>query len=183
MLLLLVIMTLVACDGRHRKYKTNVEVLREHNMLDAFLEKAKFIPEQYTEITTDTILSNGINIKIQYHSVADKYILGVSQPSHDTTKIYYQNFEAQLKVSKDNTIILNKTIDKSYFFKQEDASFWNAAVMQFVWIDYSATTKNSVQLNTAFCIPDTDICKDFTLTIHENGTIKIREINHSINSI
>ena len=47
--------------------KTNTEVLKEHKLLDSFSEQIKYIPEKYTEVITDTILSNGFRVKIKYY--------------------------------------------------------------------------------------------------------------------
>ena len=66
---------LISCDGRDRIYKTNAEVLHESNLFNVFSQQIKFIPEQSIEIETDTILSNGFQVKIKYYSVENNSIL------------------------------------------------------------------------------------------------------------
>ena len=170
-------LALTSCDGRQRKYKTNAEVLKENKLLKSFTEKIKFVPETYTEIITDTILSNGFEVKITYHSLESDFVLETIKSKNDSrTRIHHKNFEAQLQVFKNNTIINKSLISKKLFYEFESAAFWANAIMQFLWIDYDASYKNMLYLNTSFCIPNTDECKDFTLKINEQGVIQIEEI-------
>jgi hypothetical protein len=55
--------------------------------------------------------------------------------------------------------------------------------MQFIWVDYNASTKTSVNINTSFCLPETETCKDYAITINKFGTIQIKEINLILNTI
>ncbi|TGV01134.1 hypothetical protein [Flavivirga rizhaonensis] len=178
------IITLTSCNGRERKYKTNAEVLKENKLLEFFTEEIKFVPETYTEIKTDTILSNGFKIKMSYHSLENDFVLESRKLKNDSiAKIHHKNFEAQLLVSKDNVIINKSLISKRLFYEFENSSFWASAVMQFIWVDQEASNKNTLCLNTSFCVPNTDKCKDFTLKIDEFGTIQIEEINIFSNTI
>lgn len=177
-LLFLSIVTLASCDGRDRKYKTNTEVLKENKLLESFTEEIKFIPEAYTEIETDTILSNGFKVKIKYYSIESDFVLETRKSKNDSIiKIHHKNFEAQLLVLKNNTIISKSLINKRLFYEFESDPFWANAIMQFIWIDYDASNENTLYLNTSFCTPNTDECKDFTLNINEQGVIQIEEIN------
>ena len=183
-LFFILITTLASCDGRNRKYKTNAEVLKENKLLESFTQEIKFVPEAYTEIKTDTILSSGFEVKINYHSLERDFVLETSKLKNDsTTRIHYKNFEAQLLVLKNNTIINRSLINKKFFYEFESAAFWANAIMQFIWIDYEASNKNTLQLNTSFCASNTGECKDFTLKINEQGDIQIEEINISSNTI
>lgn len=176
--------TLASCDGRNRKYKTNAEVLKENKLLESFTQKIKFVPETYTEIKTDTILSSGFEVKINYHSLESSFVLETRKSKNDAiTRIHHKNFEAQLLVLKHNTIINKSLISKKLFHEFESTTFWANAIMQFLWIDYDASNENMIYLNTSFCIPNTDECKDFTLKINEQGVIQIEEINIIPNTI
>ena len=182
--ILLFIIALTSCDGRNRKYKTNAEVLKENKLLESFTEAIKFVPETYTEIKTDTILSNGFEVKIKYHSLESDFVLETRKSKHDSIiKIHHKNFEAELLVLKNKTIINKSLINKKFFYEFENATFWAHAIMQFIWIDYHASNENMLYLNTSFCIPNTDECKDFTLKINEQGVIQIEEITIFSNTI
>ena len=62
--LLLLAISFMNCDGRHRKHRSNTEILAESNPLNAFGNQPHFIPNQPVKIETDTILSNGFRVKL-----------------------------------------------------------------------------------------------------------------------
>ncbi|GAA3608587.1 hypothetical protein Q4Q39_09815 [Flavivirga amylovorans] len=184
LLILTCIMTLSSCDGRDRKYKTNAEILTENKLLESFTEEIKFIPETYTEIKTDTILSNGFKVKMIYHSLENDFVLESRKMKNDSiAKIHHKNFEAELLVFKDDIIINKSLISKKLFYEFENPTFWASAVMQFIWIDHDASNNDILYLNTSFCIPNTEECKDFIIKIDENGGIQIEKIDILSNTI
>ncbi|WP_217639604.1 DUF4738 domain-containing protein [Algibacter pectinivorans] len=183
LLILPVIVVLFSCDGRDRIYKPNVQVLKKHNLLESFTKQTKFVPEQKIQIETDTILSNGFEIKIQYHSVENNELSKTIVNTKTKSPTRYKNFEANLHVLK-NGLTLNKSvINKELFSNSENSTFLNQAIMQFVWIDYQASTPSQLILNTSFNIPGTDSYRDFVILIDELGRLKLKEINLTANII
>ena len=177
--LIIIVISFNSCDGKYRAHMSNEAVLREANLLESFTEQLKYIPEQPIEIETDTIMSNGFNIKIAYHSVENSHVSKTKKNKHGiVTKTYHKNFEAQFQVYKNSITLQKGIINKTLFHESENIEnpFWNDAIMQYVWVDYSAMTKHSIQLNTSFHIPDTQNYKDFTLTIFDTGKMEIKEI-------
>ncbi|MGB5419544.1 hypothetical protein [Algibacter sp.] len=164
------------CDGQDRKHKNNAEVLQENNQLNAYNEQVEFIPNKPVVIYTDTILSNGFTVKINYHSIEKKPFYGVVENENDTTNIKnYKNFEAKISVFKDDLPIAETTITKMTFLEFEDASFWKSAIMQYVWVDPNASNENMLCLNTSFKIADTENFKDFVVMIDKHGVIQIKQ--------
>ncbi|WP_242205835.1 DUF4738 domain-containing protein [Aestuariivivens insulae] len=178
-ILFFTITTLMNCDGRDRAYKSNAEILKQHNLLKDFSRKIEYTPNSYTEIYTDTILNNKFRIKLKYYSLAqDSVIKNTLKNGIDITH-HYNNFEAKLNISNEGTTILNTTINKSFFKNFVHDAFWKEAIMQSLWIDYESEAKNSININVSFCIPESFICKDYALVIDNFGTIEIQEINLS----
>lgn len=166
------------CDGRDRVYKVNVEILRDSNLLESFSKQTKNIPNEPVEIFTDTILNNGFQVKIKYLSIENDLVYKKTQPKNDSLiNINYKNFEAKFQVLKDGDIIAVQTLNKALFSKFNNSPFWDDAIMQFIWLDYSNSMKDYIKLSTSFCIPDTESCKDFTIKINSYGSIDIKEIN------
>ncbi|WP_298535524.1 hypothetical protein [uncultured Algibacter sp.] len=173
---LLAVFAFFSCDGRYRKFKSPTEVLAESNLTNAFKKQVRFVPEQPIEIVTDTIMNNGFQVKIKYHSLKDNYIketFDVSENSGVST--FYSNFEAKVDIIKDgsycNDFILNKAFLKDFQYP----TFWNKAIMQFVWVNFEASTENILCLNTTFRIPNTETFKDFIITIDKKGVVQIKE--------
>ena len=177
----LIVACFMNCDGRGRIYKTNANIFTENNQLDTFSEKIKFVPEAKVEIVTDTILNNGFQIKIVYNSIENSSVLKTENNS--TSTIHYKDFEAKLHVLKNGSTINQSLINKKKFNAFENASFWESAIMQYVWIDYEASTAYKLFFNTSFNIPNTEIYKDFVLMVDASGTIQIKENNRSANII
>ncbi len=168
----------VSCDGRNRKYKSNTDVLRESNLLESFSAQTKFIPNEPVEIITDTIFNNGFHLKLKYNSLENNYFSKTIKSNNDfLIHKNYKNFEASILVLKDEKIITKGIINKTLFRNYESPSFWKNAIMQYVWVDFEASTDTYINLNTTFHIPETNIYKDFTISIDNFGNIKIKEIN------
>lgn len=184
LILLLTTIVFISCDGRDRKYKSNAEVLHENNLLNSFSEKIEFIPKHHVQIVTDTILSNGFQVKLKYNSIENNAIVKLKKIKKDTvSQIHYKNFEAKLQVIKSGKIITENVIDKTFFSQYETNAFWKNAIMQYVWIDYTASTDHAIYLNTSFNIPETNIYKDFIIEIDKYGSIQIKEKSISANII
>ena len=58
------IICFTSCDGRDRANKTNSENLEESKLSNAFFDHTIYIPQQYTETVTDTILSSKLRVKV-----------------------------------------------------------------------------------------------------------------------
>jgi hypothetical protein len=183
LIFVLFLIAFTSCDGRGRKHRTNAEILTESNLLKSFSEEVKYIPEHYTEIITDTILNNNFRIKIKYYSLNNDYVSSNNSSNEALVINHYKNFEAKIQVLNNNNIITENIINKHIFSKFENPEFWSKAIMQFIWVDYNASTKTSVNINTSFCLPETETCKDYAITINKFGTIQIKEINLILNTI
>lgn len=175
-LLLLSIALLISCDGRERKYMTNAEVLQENDLLNKFSEQIKFVPNSPVVIDTDTILNNGFNVKINYRSLENATFYEVSKKEKDSIiKMNYKNFEAYIEVFKDDKPINQTSISKLLFADFENTTFWNRAIMQYVWVDHNKSNDNILYLNTSFNIPETEVYKDFIVAIDKSGAIRIEQ--------
>ncbi|WP_142786209.1 DUF4738 domain-containing protein [Changchengzhania lutea] len=170
--------SIMNCDGRYRSQKSHQQVLVDNKLFDSFSKQVQYIPEGYSEIVTDTILNNGYQIKMNYHSIETDYVLEENQTLNQIeTAHHYKDFEAHLMVLKDDHLLINTLIDKSDFNKFENPSFWKKAIMQFLWVDYARSENNTLYLNTSFCTPDNQVCKDFVIKINEIGNLEIDAIN------
>ncbi|WP_084708862.1 DUF4738 domain-containing protein [Siansivirga zeaxanthinifaciens] len=176
-ILLFVVISFIGCDGREKAYQKNQEVLQKAQLLESFSEQIKFIPENYTEIATDTTFSNGLQIKLNYHSLENDYVLKTSKTKQDTIiKEHFKNFEVSLQLFKNESLITEKTINKHLFSEFIDANFREEAIMLYVWVDHSSSTEKQVCLNTAFNIPNTSIFKDFVIYVNDNGSLYVKEL-------
>lgn len=175
-LLFIFIITLISCDGRNRKHKTNTEVLKENKLLDSFSEIIKYIPETYTEVITDTILDNGFRVKIKTFTEMQDHVLSEFIIDTIKHKFHYRNYTGKLNVFFKNDLILDETINKSYLNKNEDTAFWDSAIMAGISLDELNSTKHEVHIAVLYCIPESEICKDFKLIVDKKGTKTLIEL-------
>jgi len=171
----------LSCDGKASTFENHVESFKEKNTYKPKVNAIKWIPENYIEIKTDTILSNGFQIKLIYNSVDEDSILKTDNTN--SNQVYYKNFEAKLYVSKNGVLVNQYRINKNLFQSFENQSYWKKAIMQSIWIDYEASTAISLVFNTAFYNLDTKMYKDYILKIDASGGLQIKEKSYSPNII
>ena len=172
-----ILLAFISCDGRHRAYQSNQDILKEHKLYKSFSENVKYLPETYSEIITDTILSNGFNVKIKtYTDMEHSYL---SEFTKDTIqyKNYYRDIKTSVNISKGNQVITSKLITKDLFIDYDNSyskSLKNE-IIQEVWLNqYASIKNNSVILNVLFHKPNSKDYIYYTLTFMDNGEYSIK---------
>ncbi|MCF8273547.1 MAG: hypothetical protein K9I95_06920 [Flavobacteriaceae bacterium] len=168
--------TFVSCDGRHKAYQTPKDNLKEHKLYKSFAEHVKYIPEAYFETTTDTILSNGFQVKItSYTDMQTSYLHEFTKDSINH-KAYYRNINNTISILKNNKEITSKLITKDVLISY-NSSFKNDLknkVIQGIWLNqYASTITNKVTVNVLFQKPGTNDKTYYTLSFNDNGSFNI----------
>jgi len=170
-----------SCDGRDKKLKNHVQSFKENNTLKSTEKHVNTVPKSHIEIATDTILNHDYHVKIVYRSMNNDAVITLDNTNSTETK--HKNFEAQLHVLK-NGISINQTIiNKSLFETFENQSYWDMAIMQYVWIDYEASTKHKLVFNTAFYNLETNKYRDYVLNVDASGILEIKQKKYAPNTI
>lgn len=130
-ILFMLTLCFAACDGRDRLHKTPQDILQDTELLDSFSEKIIFIPNGYAEKTTDTLFSNGYHVHVKMYSDMVNYVSINS--GKDSTN--YRDFNLDIRVKKDDKVILNKTITKqdSAVIKSTNLNL-NTSYLRSFWI-------------------------------------------------
>lgn len=182
--ILAILLVFVSCDGRHRSYKSNQDILKEQQLYKSFSENIKYFPETYSEITTDTILSNGFNVKIKTYTDMEHSYLNEFTKDTIRHKNYYRNLKASVNISKDTQEIISKLITKDLFidYDKSYAKSLKNEIIQGVWLNqYASINKNKVVLNVLFHKPDSKDYMYYTLTFMDNGAYSIaNELNPKV---
>ncbi|MDN3667473.1 hypothetical protein ACFFU1_05965 [Algibacter miyuki] len=174
----------MSCDGRNRMHQSNREVLESANLLESFSTRVYFVPQEEVKIHTDTIMSSGFHVKLNYNSIEGQFVSKTEVTKGKTqTKIHFKNFEAQLSVLKQGQLLTHSLINKSLFKEYATPDFWEQAIMQHVWLNHEQSTAEMVCLNTSFRILNTNTFKDFSILIDTFGNLKIKEVNLLPNTI
>ncbi|HMC01291.1 MAG TPA: hypothetical protein VKN14_09685 [Flavobacteriaceae bacterium] len=174
---LIVVLTNISCDGRDRAHKSNQEVLKENKLLDSFSENTVHIPETYTEIKTDTILSNGTKIEIKLYSDMDVSVLKTFKKDAIQYKEYYRDFNAHIIVYKNNLEIFNEIINKEFLNNSLVASVsLHDATLKNVQIDeMTSYLDNLLVIDLTFAKLDNVVSSVYKIYIEDTGKFILRE--------
>jgi hypothetical protein len=182
--ILVIILACVSCNGGKTKtdaLKTSVEKFKDSI---GTLEIEKYIPETYSETITDTILSNGFKVKIKTFTDMNQNVVNEFKQDSITFKQLYREFNAQIRIHKDNKEVINFLVNKN-FIVQNDPSYnlnkelYDEIIIQNVWLsEYNSTLKDKVILVVDLCKPETDNCLTFEIDIDKNGNYQVKEFEY-----
>ena len=181
-LLFIFALTVISCDGRNRKYKTSVEVLKENKLLDSFSEQIKFTPEAYAEVLTDTILSNGYRIKIKTFSDMSKSFLNEYEVSTIRHKHYFRKFISQVYIEKDNVVIFNTILDNAFFEKKSVSNtinFENYILTPLEVDQIKSIEDNKIVLIASMTTPEMDDSALYNIIIDYDGNCELKKIDYA----
>lgn len=177
-IILLISFAIINCDGRSKIYKSNQEILKEHQLYKEFSEHISYIPESYLETTTDTILSNGYKIKITSYTDMNNSLLNSYTKDSIHHKNYYRNINTHITIIKNNQEILSKLIDKDTMIESDKSleKRIHNKIVQGVWVnEYASLNNNNVIINVLFFDPKTNEKFDYTLEFDANGKFVITD--------
>ena len=120
LLLFLIITAFASCDGRDRAQNSNKDNVVNSKLSDSFFESISYFPKEYTEVITDTILSNGYHVNLKFYSDMNKNVLTEFKIDTINYKHYYREFNTSIVASKDDLTIINKTINKEFIIKHDE---------------------------------------------------------------
>ncbi len=181
-LLLLIAVLFIGCDGRSRAKQTNAEVLKEHNLLDSFSEHTKYVPMEYTEVVTDTILSNGFKVKVKTYSDMETNISKRFKKNAITHHVLYREIVSEVSVFKDGRLVFNETINDSFLKKHiPNIKGLKESINKGVAINEEKSIEtNNIHIAISNCKPDnTKNCPSYYIIIDEKGHFKITDTDHA----
>lgn len=112
-LLVLLVIGFTSCNGRITANQSLTESIEEFKINTA-IESQTYIPEVYTEISNDTLLSNGFRVKTTTFTDMDHSIVRFVVKDSVTYKKYYRDVEGLVTVNFKNKCVFEKTINKGF---------------------------------------------------------------------
>ena len=170
---------LASCDGKERARTSPEENITNSHLAASFFVQEQYIPEDFTEHTTDSILSNGYQVSIK---VTTNENITLREVKKDTLiyKNYYRDFDALIIVKKNDRIVFNQVINKRFIqnYHPDFSIAFKDEIINGVWLEeFLSTVKNNVEIALSFCEPNSDNCLFYSLIINENG-YNIKSIEH-----
>jgi len=184
LIVLVIVSIFMSCDGRkshNEALKNSIEKFRDSIEL---AEIAEYIPKEYSEIVTDTILNNGFKVSIKTYTDMKKSVAGTYQEDSTIFKNYYREWISEVMIQKDNKTIFNEIIDRDFFLKNKikiDEQLANA-IHTGIWIeDEKSLAGDSIYLITGYMNPDNDIALAFSIKIKNDGSYYLEKLNLILN--
>ncbi|WP_027125145.1 hypothetical protein [Gelidibacter mesophilus] len=170
LLVALISIVCLSCDGRQTKKEALERAVSEFNLKSTPLELATFHPKGYVEIVTDTIIGNGINVHIKNYSLLAEQIL-VSNSTEDSSKnaSYQRVFESEITISSAFKDIFSTHISARQFKAFDKDQFWDHATLQHTWVNQELSTDNLIRLDISFINPKNKTYKLYRMSIDNFG--------------
>ncbi len=179
-LLFLLIIISLSCDGRQDKaeaLKLSVEKFKDTLKP---MEITKYIPEVYSEIKTDSILSNGFSIHVKTYANMNESVSKKYKVDTITHIDIHRNWISEVKIKKDNTLIFNEIIDKEFFIKQAKnrAKNLSESINTRIWIDEETSVeKDYINLFAGYTYPNNNESIIFKIKVDSQGHYQIEKLN------
>lgn len=169
---------LTNCDGR----KTKSEALKEsvEKFRDSIepINIVEYIPKVYSEVKTDTILSNGFVVKIKNYTDMQNSVSHNYQVDSITTRTdIYRKWISEVSVEKDGKLIFNKIINDDFFLSEVDNNqkALTRAITSGVHFDQELYPDNaSIKLYAELTYPDTEGGLVFIIRMDKSGKYTIK---------
>jgi hypothetical protein len=162
----------MSCDGRTNKNESLKKAVSKYNgHYQIQNDFVTYNPKEYTEIITDTIIENKVNVLIRNYSLMDKNVIKSFDES--TNKIEYQrSFESEIVVYNHSEVWLKTHLNASTFPDNDHNSFWDNATLQHTWVNQELSSADKVNILVSFVNPTTKSYKLYQLLIDKTGICK-----------
>lgn len=168
----------MSCDGRKSKNVALKESIKEFRPKESNSELVTYYPKEYTEVVTDTILSNQVKVRIRNYSLNNEAIL-ISDESSPTKIKYHRVFESDVLITAPSRELFKTHISAIQFASINPDEFWDNATLQHVWLNEELSTIEDIQLEMSFINPNNESYKLFRMTVDKVGKQQIALIEEN----
>lgn len=169
-LIIIVFVAFLSCDRRGSVREHLQESISEFNDKQALIETANYYPEYYTEVRTDSIISQTFKVSIKNYSKMNSQILVSSKHENKETVLeYHRVFESEIKVAVASKPIFDTTINARDFNDETQSEFWKNATLEHVWVNQNLSTQKELNLSVSIINPINKTYKLYELVIDTNG--------------
>lgn len=176
--ILLIALVFINCDGRNSTKNALNESIEQFKTKYQ-IEKAYYIPKAYTETQVDTLLQNGINVKILTATNMSTNVKVSNRKNDVTYNTFYRDVESEVLVWFDNTLIFEKSINKAFIYTHNNSfeKELKNTILKGVWIDaLKSSTGSKLYLDIQFCPVNTENCHTFNLVISKDVTYQLNSL-------
>ena len=177
---MLLIVCFSSCDGRDRVHKSNIEKFEDSKLSNTIFDLNTYIPKHYTETVTDTILSSTLRVNIKCYSLFHQEVLFENTNSkNQIIKEHYRQFESHISVFNKDKLLFTEVLKTSDFYESDNLTFWNNAILQFVWLDDKKSSEEKIEIYCSFLEPKTKAYKSYKVYFNASGERNIELLESS----
>ncbi|GAA4808830.1 hypothetical protein [Litoribaculum gwangyangense] len=179
LILLLLAISIFGCHNNKTKQDTlNESISKFVNSLKP-VEIVEFIPKEYTQVISDTILSNGFRVKIKSYTNMEKSVhKTIINDNYINQNNNYRDWISEVKIEKDGKLIWSETINDDFFLKNEIQKelFLSKAININVRVDEeNSIKKDSITLIAGYFDPFENHAVLFNLEIDVMGNHNLKK--------
>lgn len=168
----------VSCDGRKSKSVALKESIKEFQQ--KLTPLATFYPKEYTEVVTDTLISNSVKVHVKNYSSLNDVIPMTSADKNPKAKTFHRVFESEIAISTNTKEIFRTKISADQFKNLFNDTFWNNATLQHTWVNEELSTAEEIHLDMSFIDPTTDSYKLYRMSVTMDGQQHLKLIQEHI---
>lgn len=180
LLLTLIILSILSCNGNKTKHDTLKDSVEKFKDSLETLEVEAYIPENYSEVKTDTILSNGFTISIKTYTDMKRFVTFKYNVDETLTHIdKYRDWISEVKIKKDNVLIFDKILNANFFIEQDKTLIDSVskAINNKVWVNEDLPLeKNYVYLLGGFIFPESEKVIYYDIKIDSKGSYSLKKL-------
>lgn len=170
LLICLVAIAFFSCDRRGSAREHLQNSISEFNKKHTNLDVVTYYPETYTEVQTDSIISNTFKVSIKNYAKMDSQILLSSETEGNKSKInYHRVFESEINIALATKNILKTTLNAEDFKDASQPEFWNDATLEYVWVNQETSNTEEVNLGISIVNPKSKAYKLYELVVTTEG--------------
>ena len=170
LLILLLALAFISCDRRGSARENLENSISEFSKKHTSLDVVTYYPEAYTEVQTDSLISNTFKVSIKNYTKMDSQILLSSETDEHKTKTnYHRVFESEINITLASKNILNTTITAEDFKNSSQSEFWNSATLEHVWVNQETSNTKELNLGISIINPNSKAYKLYELVVDIEG--------------
>lgn len=171
----------MSCDSRTSKKDRLEKAVIQFNKNLKLSNVINYYPESYTEIKTDSIISNTFHVNIKNYSSMDRGIfMNTSTEQLKKTSQFHRAFESDILVSIADKVIYNSHISAAKFSRLNSDKFWTNATLEHVWVNEELSNTKTLSLGISFINPKDETYKLYEIRIDPLGNERLTLIeDHS----
>jgi len=133
------------------------------------------IPEGLADIEVDTLLTNDFRINIHNKTSAER-ISHLEYKANSVVKNVYKGYASDVKIYYKQQLVFEQPLEKSFFEKKDESSFWDKAILQTVEVDELKSIDQPL-IHIRFFNPVQDAFKAYQIRVDSEGVYTLQPID------